>query len=36
MKRFKLVLFDMDGTLLREKGIFVIAEKKDSKRNLYD
>ena len=28
MKRYKLVLFDMDGTLLREKGIFVIAENK--------
>jgi HAD superfamily phosphoserine phosphatase-like hydrolase len=34
MKRFKLVLFDMDGTLLREKGIFVIAEKKGFKEEL--
>jgi HAD superfamily phosphoserine phosphatase-like hydrolase len=29
MGKFKLVLFDMDGTLLKDKGIFVIAEKKD-------
>jgi HAD superfamily phosphoserine phosphatase-like hydrolase len=28
MSRYKLVLFDMDGTLLKDKGIFVIAEKK--------
>lgn len=28
MQKFKLVLFDMDGTLLKDKGIFVIAEKK--------
>jgi len=28
MNKFKLVLFDMDGTLLKDKGIFVIAEKK--------
>lgn len=28
MSKFKLVLFDMDGTLLKDKGIFVIAEKK--------
>lgn len=28
MTKFKLVLFDMDGTLLKDKGIFVIAEKK--------
>ncbi|MCX6666910.1 MAG: HAD family phosphatase [Euryarchaeota archaeon] len=28
MDKFKLVLFDMDGTLLKDKGIFVIAEKK--------
>ncbi len=34
MKKFKLVLFDMDGTLLREKGIFVIAENKGFKDEL--
>ena len=28
MDKFKLVIFDMDGTLLKDKGIFVIAEKK--------
>jgi len=28
MKKFKLALFDMDGTLLKDKGIFVIAENK--------
>ena len=28
MSRYRLVLFDMDGTLLRDRGIFVIAEKK--------
>ena len=28
MSKFKLVLFDMDGTLLKDRGIFVIAEKK--------
>jgi phosphoserine phosphatase len=28
MAQFKLVIFDMDGTLIKEKGIFVIAEKK--------
>lgn len=28
MAHFKLVIFDMDGTLIKEKGIFVIAEKK--------
>ena len=27
MSRFKLVMFDMDGTLLKDRGIFVIAEK---------
>jgi len=26
-KNYKLVMFDMDGTLLRDRGIFVIAEK---------
>ena len=29
MSRFKLVMFDMDGTLLKDRGIFVIAEKMD-------
>jgi len=28
MGKFKLVMFDMDGTLIQERGIFVIAEKK--------
>jgi len=28
MSKFKLVIFDMDGTLLKDRGIFVIAEKK--------
>jgi phosphoserine phosphatase len=28
MSKFKLVMFDMDGTLIQERGIFVIAEKK--------
>lgn len=28
MGKYKLVIFDMDGTLLRDRGIFVIAEKK--------
>jgi len=28
MSNYKLVMFDMDGTLLRDKGIFVIAKKK--------
>jgi phosphoserine phosphatase len=28
MDKFKLVMFDMDGTLIKERGIFVIAEKK--------
>ena len=27
MSKYKLVIFDMDGTLLRDRGIFVIAEK---------
>ena len=27
MDKFKLVMFDMDGTLIQERGIFVIAEK---------
>ena len=27
MSKYKLVLFDMDGTLLKDRGIFVIAEK---------
>jgi len=28
MNKFRLVVFDMDGTLLKDRGIFVIAEKK--------
>lgn len=27
MSKYKLVLFDMDGTLLKDRGIFVIAKK---------
>ena len=27
MTKYKLVLFDMDGTLLKDRGIFVIAQK---------
>jgi len=34
MSKFKLAIFDMDGTLLRDKGIFVIAEKKGFKNEL--
>jgi len=34
MNKFKLVLFDMDGTLLKDKGIFVIAERKGFKEEL--
>ena len=28
MTKYKLVVFDMDGTLLKDRGIFVIAKKK--------
>ena len=35
MKKFKLVIFDMDGTLLKGRGIFVIAEKKSFKDELF-
>ena len=34
MNKFKLAVFDMDGTLLKDKGIFVIAEKKGFKDEL--
>ncbi len=34
MKKYKLAIFDMDGTLLKDKGIFVIAEKKGFKDKL--
>jgi len=27
MTKYRLVIFDMDGTLLKERGIFIIAEK---------
>jgi len=27
MNRYKLIMFDMDGTLLKDRGIFVIAKK---------
>lgn len=36
MSKFKLTVFDMDGTLLKDKGIFVIAEKKGFKDKLID
>ena len=34
MRKFKLVMFDMDGTLIQERGIFVIAEKMGFKNEL--
>ena len=34
MTGFKLVIFDMDGTLLTERTIFVYAEKKELKEEL--
>ena len=34
MGKFKLVIFDMDGTLIQGRGIFVIAEKKGFKDEL--
>jgi len=34
MSKYKLAIFDMDGTLLKDKGIFVIAEKKGFKDEL--
>ncbi|KYK34223.1 MAG: hypothetical protein AYK22_05645 [Thermoplasmatales archaeon SG8-52-3] len=34
MSNFKLVMFDMDGTLIKDRGIFVIAEKKGFKDEL--
>lgn len=34
MSKFKLVMFDMDGTLIQGRGIFVIAEKKGFKDEL--
>ena len=34
MSKFKLVLFDMDGTLINGRGIFLIAEKKGFKDEL--
>jgi phosphoserine phosphatase len=34
MNKFKLVVFDMDGTLLKGRGIFLIAEKKNFKDEL--
>jgi len=27
MNKYKLVMFDMDGTILKDRGIFVIAKK---------
>ena len=34
MTKFKLVMFDMDGTLIQGRGIFIIAEKKGFKEEL--
>ncbi len=34
MVDYKLIVFDMDGTLIKDKGIFVIAEKMDFKDEL--
>ncbi len=34
MTKFKLVMFDMDGTLIQGRGIFIIAEKKGFKDEL--
>lgn len=34
MSKYKLVMFDMDGTLLQGRGIFVIAEKKGLLKDL--
>ena len=34
MNKFKLVVFDMDGTLIKGRGIFLIAEKKNFKDEL--
>ena len=40
MSKFKLVLFDMDGTLVKDRTIFVFAEKKgfldDLKKLIYN
>jgi len=34
MSNFKLALFDMDGTLLRDRTIFILSEKKGFKKEL--
>jgi len=34
MTKYKLVMFDMDGTLIQGRGIFIIAEKKGFKQEL--
>ena len=34
--KYKLVMFDMDGTLLKERTIFTLAEKKGFKQELLD
>ena len=36
MTKYRLAVFDMDGTLLRERGIFVIAEKFGFTKQLYE
>lgn len=35
MTKFKLVIFDMDGTLLKGRTIFIFAEKKGFKEDLF-
>ena len=34
--KYKLVMFDMDGTLLVGRSIFIFAESMDFKKNLID
>jgi len=34
MNKYKLIIFDMDGTLIKDRGIFVIAEKMNFKDDL--
>ena len=31
MTKYKLAIFDMDGTLIKGRTIFIIAEKKEGK-----
>jgi len=34
MNKYKLIIFDMDGTIIKDRGIFVIAEKLNFKKEL--